>query len=114
MVGLVRNSWLRGTRLGGGPGGGRDRAMSAEQTRIEYFCSQGHRCELSFAVQAEIPELWDCPHCGMPAGRDAENPPQAAVPAPYKTHLAYVRERRSDAEAELLLSEALDRLRRGV
>ena len=31
--------------------------------------------------------------------------------APYKTHLEYVRERRSEAEAEILLAEALARLR---
>ena len=31
--------------------------------------------------------------------------------APYKTHLAYVRERRSDADAERLLNEALAKLR---
>jgi hypothetical protein len=30
---------------------------------------------------------------------------------PYKTHLAYVKERRSDTEAEQLLEEALDQLR---
>lgn len=87
--------------------------MSAERTQIEYFCSQGHHCRLSFALQADIPDLWDCPHCGLPAGRDAANPPQEMVYAPYKTHLAYVRERRSEAEAELLLGEALARLRRG-
>ena len=30
---------------------------------------------------------------------------------PYKTHLAYVKERRSEEEAESLLAEALDQLR---
>ncbi|MBW8871477.1 MAG: RNA polymerase-binding protein RbpA, partial [Leifsonia sp.] len=30
---------------------------------------------------------------------------------PYKTHLAYVKERRSEKEAEQLLDEALDQLR---
>jgi hypothetical protein len=88
-----------------------DRGEPAERTQIAYFCSQGHQSRPNFAVQAAIPELWDCPHCGLPAGRDQDNPPTAAVVAPYKTHLAYVRERRSDADAELLLNEALARLR---
>jgi hypothetical protein len=30
---------------------------------------------------------------------------------PYKTHLAYVKERRSDADGEAILAEALGRLR---
>jgi hypothetical protein len=30
---------------------------------------------------------------------------------PYKTHLAYVRERRNEADGEAILAEALERLR---
>jgi hypothetical protein len=30
---------------------------------------------------------------------------------PYKTHLAYVKERRSDADGDAILAEALERLR---
>jgi hypothetical protein len=112
MVKLARNgSRLRGTRIGAGPMGEKDRGVPAERTQIDYFCSQGHQCRPSFAIQAVIPELWDCPHCGLPAGRDQDNPPTTRAIAPYKTHLAYVRERRSDAEAEILLNEALARLR---
>ena len=59
----------------------------------------------------EVPETWDCPRCGLPGGRDAENPPAAPRTEPYKTHLAYVKERRSDADGEAILEEALGRLR---
>jgi hypothetical protein len=59
----------------------------------------------------EIPEVIDSPNSGLPAGRDKDNPPQLAKMEPYKTHLAYVKERRSDTEAEQLLEEALDQLR---
>jgi RNA polymerase-binding protein len=99
-------------RVGAGPRGDSDRGLSDERIQIDYFCSQRHRCTLSFAVQAAIPELWDCPRCGQPAGRDQDNPPPMTTSvAPYKAHLAYVRQRRSDAEAELLLDEALAKLR---
>jgi hypothetical protein len=112
MDGLTRNgNRLRGVRIGGGPVGDSDRGLSAERTQVEYFCTRGHQCSPSFAVQAPIPEIWDCPHCGQPAGRDQDNPPTRAVVAPYKTHLAYARERRSDTEADTLLNEALARLR---
>ena len=41
------------------------------------------------------------------ASLDSDNPPPAPKIEPYKTHLAYVKERRSDAEAEEILDEAL-------
>jgi hypothetical protein len=61
--------------------------------------------------EEEIPDIIDSPQTGLPAGRDKENPPQLAKTEPYKTHLAYVKERRTDAEAAQLLDEALDQLR---
>ena len=59
----------------------------------------------------EIPEVIDSPSTGLPAGRDKENPPSVAKTEPYKTHLAYVKERRSEEEAEQLLEDALNQLR---
>ena len=66
----------------------------------------------SFASEADVPELWDCPRCGLPAGQDQASPPPAPRNEPYKTHLAYVRERRSDADGDAFLEEALTRLHR--
>jgi hypothetical protein len=66
---------------------------------------------VTFSVEATVPESWDCPKCGLPASLDSENPPPAPKIEPYKTHLAYVKERRSDAEAEVILDEALQLLR---
>ena len=54
---------------------------------------------------------WDCPRCGLPANLDSLNPPPPPKIEPYKTHLAYVKERRSDAEAADILTEALQALR---
>lgn len=66
---------------------------------------------VSFAVEAAEPEHWDCPRCGLPAGKNREAPPAAPRNEPYKTHLAYVRERRSDADGEAILEEALAKVR---
>lgn len=44
-------------------------------------------------------------------GKDRESPPDPPRTEPYKTHLAYVRERRSDADGEAILAEALAKLR---
>ena len=54
---------------------------------------------------------WDCPRCGFPAGQDKENPPSPSKNEPYKTHLAYVKERRSDEDGAAILDEALAALR---
>jgi hypothetical protein len=66
---------------------------------------------VTFSVEANVPDSWDCPKCGLPAGRDQENAPPAIKIEPYKTHLAYVKERRSDQEAQDILDEAIALLR---
>ena len=48
---------------------------------------------------------------GFPAGQDKDNPPTPPRTEPYKTHLAYVKERRSETEAADILDEAVALLR---
>ena len=62
---------IRGTRVGAGPMGESERGEAAPRERISYFCSNGHVTTPSFASEAEIPDYWDCPRCGLPAGRGA-------------------------------------------
>lgn len=88
-----------------------ERGEAAPRQAVTYFCSQGHRAVITFSVEATVPESWDCPKCGLPASSDADNPPPAPRNEPYKTHLAYVKERRSDKEAEVILDEAIQLLR---
>jgi len=102
---------IRGTRVGAGPMGEAERGESAPRRHIPFFCANGHETRVSFAAEAAEPEGWDCPRCGLPAGRDRQNPPAAPRNEPYKTHLAYVRERRSDTDGAAILDEALERLR---
>src|ERR1700709_1901247 len=87
-----------------------ERGEAAPRQAVTYFCSHEHRSVVTFAVEAVVPESWDCPRCGLPASLDQENPPPAPKIEPYKTHLAYVKERRSDKEAEEILAEALSPL----
>jgi hypothetical protein len=88
-----------------------ERGDPAPRRRMAYFCANGHECRPSFADDIEPPDTWDCPRCGLPAGRDREHPPAAPKNEPYKTHLAYVKERRSDEDGAAILAEALARLR---
>lgn len=101
---------IRGSRVGAGRAGESARGDAVERQRLEFFCSNGHTTRLSFAVDAELPQQWDCPSCGLPAGLDRTAPPPSPRNEPYKSHLAYVKERRSDSDAEALLAEALARV----
>ncbi|WP_347107438.1 RNA polymerase-binding protein RbpA [Paenarthrobacter sp. S56] len=114
----------RGTRvgvaLGSAPRNQSDHS-DAEQLpriRVPYWCSKGHETRLVFLKlpDEQIPMNWDCPKCGLPASRDPLHP---AATRPddeiFKSHLDYVKERRSSQDAELVLAGALERLRaRGV
>lgn len=102
---------IRGSRVGAGPMGEAERGEAAPRQTVSYFCSQEHRSVVAFAKEAVVPESWDCPKCGLPASPDRENPPPAPRIEPYKTHLAYVKERRSDTEAADILNEAIQLLR---
>jgi RNA polymerase-binding protein len=90
-----------------------ERGDSAPRLRISYWCANGHETRPSFAEEPglSVPDIWDCPRCGFPAGQDEANPPSPPRNEPYKTHLAYVKERRSDADGEAILDEALSQLR---
>lgn len=88
-----------------------ERGDLAPREEITYYCSAGHATPTYFSAGVEVPDQWDCPRCGLPAGRDQEEPPPPPVIAPYKTHLAYVKERRNGEDGAALLDEALEGLR---
>ena len=104
---------IRGSRVGAGPMGEAERGDTAPRFRISYWCANGHETIPSFVEDSTVqaPETWDCPRCGLPAGQDPERPPTAPRTEPYKTHLAYVKERRSPADGAAILDEALAKLR---
>lgn len=90
-----------------------ERGDVAPRIRVSFWCSNGHETTPSFSTDPSIavPEVWDCPRCGFPAGQDRDNPPEPMRVEPYKTHLAYVKERRSDKDGAAILDEALSTLR---
>lgn len=107
-------SAIRGSRVGAGPMGEQDRGFHAERIQVSYWDELGNETVRSFAANLpddEIPAVIDSPQSGLPAGRDKANPPSVAKLEPYKTHLAYVKERRTEEEAETLLGDALQQVR---
>jgi hypothetical protein len=108
-------SAIRGSRVGSGPMGEQDHGFHADRIAVSYWDALGNETVRYFAANLpdeEIPDTIDCPTSGLPAGRDRENPPALNKLEPYKTHLAYVKERRTEEEAAQLLEEALQQLRK--
>ncbi len=94
--------------------GEQDRGYHADRIQVSYWDEHGNETVRNFAAnlpEDEIPVTIDSPSTGLPAGRDKNNPPLVTKLEPYKTHLAYVKERRTEEEAATLLGEALDQLR---
>ena len=94
--------------------GEQDRGFHADRIQVSYWDEMGNETVRNFAAnlpEDEIPVTIDSPSTGLPAGRDKNNPPSVTKLEPYKTHLAYVKERRTEEEAATLLEEALVQLR---
>ncbi len=90
--------------------GEQDHGYHADRITVSYWDALGNETVRHFAAglaDEEIPEIIDHPHSGLPAGRDRNNPPELSRTEPYKTHLAYVKERRTEEEAQQLLEDAL-------
>ncbi len=58
-----------------------ERGEAAPRVRVSFWCCNQHQTIPSFASDAAIPEFWDCPRCGLPAGQDEENPQRRHTPS---------------------------------
>ncbi|WP_309106848.1 RNA polymerase-binding protein RbpA [Arthrobacter sp.] len=116
-------SGFRGTRAGAAEGfipknqPGTAGGDSLPRIRVSYWCSKGHETRPVFVKLPEdqIPVVWDCRRCGGTASR-GQSQQEAPLEEPedgYKSHLEYVKERRSSQDAEDVLAGALERLRAG-
>ncbi|MGM9470523.1 RNA polymerase-binding protein RbpA [Pseudarthrobacter sp. YS3] len=115
-------SAFRGTRVGVTEGSGpknQSEAAAGERLpriRVSFWCAKGHETQLVFLrlPDEQIPAVWDCRRCGCQASREGKD---AAGLEPleegFKSHLEYVKERRSDQDAEAVLAGALEKLRAG-
>ncbi|MCB5274910.1 RNA polymerase-binding protein RbpA [Arthrobacter sp. SO5] len=113
-------SGFKGVRVGATEGASprqepRDGAAARQpRIRVSYWCAKGHETALVFAQLPEdqIPGVWDCRHCGGTGTRDeSQFALEDIQPEGYKSHLDYVKERRSSQDAEDVLAGALERLR---
>lgn len=109
------SSSIRGARVGSSP----MRHMGSEtafvdRIQVSYWDEHGNETVRFYAAdiaEEDIPETIDSPKSGLPAGRVKENPPTIETNEPFKTHLAYVKERRTEDEAKELLADAVKKYR---
>ena len=101
---------LRGTRMVSFSMETTENVVPSERQITTYVCDQGHRTELPFSVEADIPSTWEC-RCGL-LGKLLDGPePEPKKVKPVRTHWDMLLERRSIPELEELLEERLTLLR---
>jgi hypothetical protein len=90
-----------------------ENVVPSERQLTTYVCAQGHRTELPFSVEADVPPTWEC-RCGLDAKLQGGGPEPDAKPVKHvRTHWDMLLERRSIPELEDILSERLELLRNG-
>ena len=74
---MASGNAIRGSRVGAGPMGEAERGEAAPRVRVSFWCANGHETRPSFAESTRhVPETWDCPRCGLPAGQDRRTRPR--------------------------------------
>lgn len=103
---------LRGTRMVSFSMETTDNVVPSDRQITAYLCEDGHKTELPFSVEAEIPGTWEC-RCGK-LGKLVDGPEPDLKPAKHvRTHWDMLLERRSVEDLQVLLDERLELLRSG-
>lgn len=102
---------LRGSRLGATSYENDSAVEFAPRQMIAFDCANGHRFEVPFSVEADLPFTWECRQCGDIARRVDGYEPSLKVIKPPRTHWDMLLERRSVDDLEILLAERLALLR---
>ena len=104
---------LRGARLGGQSFEDERGIEFAARQQAGYRCPQDHVFDITMAVEADVPAVWECPRCGSEAKSTMGIEPEQKAEKPARTHWDMLLERRSIKELEDILSERLTLLRDG-
>ncbi|ARD41694.1 RNA polymerase-binding protein RbpA [Actinomyces gaoshouyii] len=106
---------LRGMTIGAKSMESEEGVEFVQRQEITYECPEAHVTVVPMAMEAEVPQTWECPECGLPAvRRGEEDEPESDEPkkAP-RTHWDMLLERREMDELKVLLDERLEMLRTG-
>jgi hypothetical protein len=79
-----------------------------------FWCPEDHQTTVVFSDDAEPPEQWPCRECGEIAQRARGTAVRSGrrIEGSHKTPYEFMMMRRTPADGERLLAEALDELRK--
>jgi hypothetical protein len=110
----MRSGTLKATGLGSKSFEGDEGVALSPRLELGFDCPAQHHFSIVFSVEAQLPTAWDCPNCGASAVRADGVVAEAKDVKPTRTHWDMLRERRSVAELEEILSERLALLKSGA
>ena len=101
---------LRGMRLGAQSMETESGVEPAPRQRVEYRCDDGERVFVTFAAEADIPQVW-VSKTGKEALLVDGEKPDHSNDKPVRTHWDMLLERRSIEDLEKILEDRLNILR---
>ena len=105
---------LRGMRMGSNSLESEDGVVFVERQNVDYTCPDGHAFEVPFAIDAEVPDIWECPICSKTALRNGvEDFQEEKAAKSQRTHWEQLMDRRTEEELQILLDERLEALHTG-
>ncbi|MEY2915926.1 MAG: hypothetical protein RL454_855 [Actinomycetota bacterium] len=109
----MSQSTMRGMRLGANSLESEVNVRFEARTKQAYECALGHRSELNFAADAEVPETWECKVCSKEAVLLIDGvkvDPTLHEEKIPRSHWQMLLERRTIDELQVLLDEQLANL----
>lgn len=110
----MADSTMRGMRLGASSLESERNVTYEQRVKHSYQCTQGHISEVTFFVDAEVPQSWECKTCSREAVLLIDGVKVDLEHADAKTprsHWEMLLERRTVEELQVLLDEQLVNLR---
>jgi hypothetical protein len=88
-------------------------AKPAPSSWVQYWCALDHQTLVRFAADAPAPDAWSCKDCGGPSALVRGTAPAGLRPRVFpRTPYEFLMMRRTEAEGDRLLAEAVADLRR--
>lgn len=109
----MSQSTMRGMRLGANSLESETNVRFEARTKQAFECALGHRSEVFFAADAEIPQSWECKTCSKEAVLLIDGikvDPTLHEEKIPRSHWQMLLERRSIEELQVLLDEQLANL----
>jgi hypothetical protein len=109
MVNLMAGHYdgnLRGSRLGMVSYENDGNVDFAARQPVRFTCHNGHTFTMPFALDAELPDTWEC-RCGSQALREDASWPEKAAGKTGRTHWDMLMERKNLDDLEELLFERM-------